>query len=83
MIEKQIKETIQKRLEDAIIHILNPNGDGIHFEAIVISNQFKGKTLVEQHRIVMEDLKVLFSTSLHALSLKTYTPNQWENNMRS
>lgn len=83
MLGKQIKETIEKRLGDATIHILNPTGDGVHFEAIVISHQFEGKTLVEQHRMVMEDLKVLFSTSLHALSLKTYTPDQWKNNMRS
>jgi len=74
----QIKNAILKTLEDADVKITNPQKDGLHFEAVVISSLFEGKSLVEQHQIVMQALSHLFSSSLHALRLKTYTPDEWE-----
>lgn len=73
----QIKNAILKAVENAEIHIINPQNDGLHFEAIVISAHFEDKGLVEQHQVVMQGLSELFSSSLHALSLKTYTPEEW------
>ena len=73
----KIQETIKKVLEDALVEITNPPQDGKHFEAVVVSALFEGKSLIEQHQMVMQALKDLFSSSLHALSLKTYTPDEW------
>lgn len=73
-----IKDSILKLLNGADVRVINPQNDGLHFEAIVISDRFEGKSLVEQHQIVMQGLEHLFSSSLHALSLKTYTPQQWK-----
>lgn len=73
----QIKDAILKVVDNAEVHIVNPQQDGRHFEAIVISDHFEGKGLVEQHQIIMEGLRELFNSSLHALSLKTYTPEEW------
>lgn len=51
-------------------------GCGQSFEAIVVSEEFEGKPLLQRHRLVnnclAEDLKVI-----HAFSQKTYTPEQW------
>ena len=74
----QIKNAILTVLDGAHIEILNPMGDGLHFDAIVVSSEFEGKSLIEQQRIVMEPLTELFGASLHAMSLKTYTPDAWE-----
>jgi acid stress-induced BolA-like protein IbaG/YrbA len=75
----QIITVIQGALEGAQIEVKNPHKDGLHFDAIVIAKQFIGKSLVQQHQMVMDPLKELFATKLHALSLKTYTPEEWEN----
>ena len=79
MIEaSQIINAIQNSLDGAEVQVMNPRQDGLHFDAIVISSHFSGKSLVEQHQMVMNPLKDLFNSSLHALSLKTYTPEEWK-----
>lgn len=84
MIENhQIIKVIQGTLEGAMVEVKNPRKDGLHFDAIVVAKQFAGKSLVEQHQMVMDPLKGLFASQLHALSLKTYTPKEWENERNS
>lgn len=54
------------------------SGDGRHFDALVISADFVGKPTLARHRMVYATLGNRFDTdTLHALSLKTYTPQQW------
>jgi acid stress-induced BolA-like protein IbaG/YrbA len=72
-----IKKFIESALPDAqvIIH----GDDGVHFEAVVISAAFAGKTLIQQHRLVNAALREPIETGeLHALSLKTYSPQAWQ-----
>lgn len=76
---KKIKDAILDALDGATVELKNPRGDGLHFDAIVVASQFVGKSLIEQQQLVMEALAELFGSSLHAMSLKTYTPNEWEN----
>ena len=53
-------------------------GDGRHFDALVISDAFGGKPTLARHRMVYATLGDRFDTEvLHALSLKTYTVQQW------
>jgi acid stress-induced BolA-like protein IbaG/YrbA len=53
-------------------------GDGSHFEAVVVSEAFDGLTPIKRQRLVMDTVKAeLASGELHALSIKTYTPDQW------
>ncbi len=71
-------EEIKVIIENAIPgSIVNVEGDGTHFEAIIISSEFQGKGLVEQHQMVYKALGESMSY-IHALSLKTYTPEQWK-----
>jgi len=52
--------------------------DGVHFEATVISEAFAGKSLAQQHRLVYGTLgERMGSEEIHALALKTYTPEAW------
>ncbi|AKH20295.1 BolA family protein [Sedimenticola thiotaurini] len=55
------------------------SGDGRHFEAVVISDEFEGKSPLQKQRLVMATVKPqLESDELHALSIKTYTREQWQ-----
>ena len=53
-------------------------GDGHHFEAIVVSAEFAGKNRVQQQRLVYKTLGSQMGNDIHALSMKTFTPDQWE-----
>jgi acid stress-induced BolA-like protein IbaG/YrbA len=54
------------------------SGDGRHFEAVVVSEAFVGKTPLQKQRLVMATVKPqIESDELHALSIKTFTPEQW------
>jgi acid stress-induced BolA-like protein IbaG/YrbA len=54
------------------------NGDGRHFDALVVSDAFNGKSSLARHRMVYATLGDRFDTEvLHALSVKTYTVQQW------
>ena len=74
----EIKQTIEKAVPASTIYVLDPMNDGQHLEAIVVSPAFEGMTLVKQHQMVMKPLKDAFAQSVHALALKTFTPEKWE-----
>jgi acid stress-induced BolA-like protein IbaG/YrbA len=74
---KQIEEIILGAIPNAQVMVRDPMNDGAHFEATVISESFVGMSLVNQHRQVMQPLKNAFAGDLHALALKTYTPEKW------
>ncbi len=78
MIE-QIQSTIQQAIPDARIAIIDPQNDGQHFEAYVVSASFEGLPLVRQHQMVLNSLKNEFAGNVvHAVALKTFTPEKWE-----
>ena len=53
-------------------------GDGQHFEAVVVSDEFAGKNRITRHQIVYQTLGERMRGEIHALSMKTYTPEEWE-----
>ena len=55
------------------------DGDGTHFTAVVVSSEFAGKSLLQQHRIVYGALGERIGGEIHALSMQTFTPEQWQN----
>jgi acid stress-induced BolA-like protein IbaG/YrbA len=52
-------------------------GDGHHFEAVIVSPEFRGKTRVQQHQVVYRALGDRMREEIHALSMKTLTPEDW------
>jgi acid stress-induced BolA-like protein IbaG/YrbA len=52
-------------------------GDGQHFEAIIVSAAFRGKSRVQQHQVVYKALGERMREEIHALSMKTFTPEDW------
>jgi acid stress-induced BolA-like protein IbaG/YrbA len=73
-----IKSRIEKALPGAEVEVRDTTGTGDHFEARVVAPAFTGKSMVQQHQLVYAPLKdVLATGELHALALKTYSPEQW------
>jgi acid stress-induced BolA-like protein IbaG/YrbA len=52
--------------------------DGTHFEAVIVSSAFEGKRMVAQHQLVYAALGDRMRAEIHALSMQTYTPQQWQ-----
>ena len=49
-------------------------GDGAHFDAVIINPDFEGKTLIQRHQMVYKALGDKMKAEIHALSMKTLTP---------
>ena len=71
----EIERRIKAALPDADIDIRDLAGDGDHYAATVISEQFRGKTRVQQHKLVYDALQGDMGGALHALALQTVTPD--------
>ncbi|OSM01679.1 BolA family protein [Magnetofaba australis] len=72
-------DLVQQRLSEAIScdHI-DVGGDGRHFEAMIVSAEFEGKSLVQRHQLVYKALGDYMSDdAVHAMSMKTLTPAEW------
>jgi len=54
------------------------DGDGTHFTATVVSDGFAGKSMLQQHRIVYQALGQKMGREIHALSLRTLSPDEWD-----
>ena len=74
----EIKNTIETSVSDSTAYVLDPMNDGQHLQAFVISSTFVGMSLVKQHQMVMKPLKEAFAQSVHALGLKTFVPEKWD-----
>jgi stress-induced morphogen len=75
----QVKAAIEAGIPNAIVQIVDLKGTQDHYQAVVVSEQFIGKSLVQQHQLVNGAVKeALASGAIHALALKTYTPEAWQ-----
>ncbi|ODR82776.1 BolA family transcriptional regulator [Haladaptatus sp. W1] len=76
----EVAELIESELDDADATVSHPRGvhDEDHLAATVVSPAFEGKTLVEQHQMVYDALGDHMTTDIHALELKTYTPEEYD-----
>ena len=54
-------------------------GDGSHFQAVVVSAEFEGKSLLQKQKMVFATVNEhITSGALHAFSIKAYTPAEWD-----
>jgi acid stress-induced BolA-like protein IbaG/YrbA len=74
MQSEEIQAMIERGLPGAEVRV---SGDGRHFDALVISEAFAGKSLLEQHRLVYATLGNRMGGDIHALTMRTYTREQW------
>ncbi len=74
MTAAEIEELILKSFPDAKITIDDLRGDGDHYAAQIVSEQFKGLTRVQQHKLVYNAMGGKMGNELHALALNTSAP---------
>ena len=85
----RIQSTIESKLRSALsplhLEVVNeshlhsvPPGSESHFKVIVVSAQFEGRSLLEQQRLVNLTLADELKGGVHALAIKTLTPQKWE-----
>ena len=72
----QLENYITQGLACDYIKVLGD--DGTHFEAVIVSTAFDGKSMVQQHQLVYGALGDRMRAEIHALSMKTYTPQKWQ-----
>ncbi|MBE2261025.1 MAG: BolA/IbaG family iron-sulfur metabolism protein [Candidatus Accumulibacter sp.] len=72
-------EQVHRIIADGIsCEHLQVTGDGQHFEALIVSSEFVGRNRVQRQQRVNEILRAHFNSGeLHALSMKTQTPDEW------
>jgi acid stress-induced BolA-like protein IbaG/YrbA len=71
---EQIENYIRQGLACEHVQV---SGDGQHFEAIIVSPEFRGKNMVQQHQVVYAALGDRMREEIHALSMKTFSPEDW------
>lgn len=74
------KNDIKKLIEEGLpgSEAMIEGDDGSHFDGVVVCNEFEGKSMLAQHRLVFDTLGDRMQTGvIHALSLRTYTPEIW------
>lgn len=74
---EEIKRLIEAGLPDSQAFV---EGDGAHFLACVVCQAFSGKSRLQKQQLVNDTVKTqLLNGTLHALSIKTFTPEEWDN----
>ena len=71
---QDVQRLIEAGLPGAEVVVIGP--DGVHFEAEVVSAAFQGKLQLARHRMVYATLGELMGGAIHALSLRTVTPEE-------
>ena len=75
---KFVKDIIQSGLPDSEVLVEDMTGTRDHLEITVVSDEFKGKLLIEQHQLLMNLLKEELKSRIHAVKLHTFTKKKYQ-----
>ena len=76
---EQVESMLKAALPDAQVQVQDLTGTRDHYQVLVVSSEFEGKTLIKQHQLVYGALQeAMSSEAIHALTMKTYTPEAWQ-----
>jgi acid stress-induced BolA-like protein IbaG/YrbA len=71
---ESIKQGIETALACEHVEVI---GDGQHFQALIVSGEFAGRNRVQRHQLVYAALGDRMREEIHALSMRTLTPQEW------
>lgn len=81
----QINDVLVDALAPVVLDVLNeshmhnvPPGSESHFKLVVVSREFEGKNLIARHRLINKLLADQLKNGIHALSMHTHTPDEWD-----
>lgn len=72
---ESIQTDIEKGMAATLVRVI---GDGQHFEALIVSDEFAGLNRVQRQQRVNKTLGERMKGEIHALSMKTFTPQEWQ-----
>jgi acid stress-induced BolA-like protein IbaG/YrbA len=72
---ESVKQGIQNGLACEHVEVI---GDGQHFQALIVSAQFAGRSRIQRHQLVYAALGERMREEIHALSMKSVTPDEWQ-----
>ena len=73
---EEISRLIKAGIDGAIVRVASD--DNTHFEAVVVASDFEGKRPLARHQLVYQTLGSLVGNEIHALSIRAYTPAEWQ-----
>ena len=76
-----LEQLIGNAIPDSDVRALDLQGTGDHFEVTVVSPAFEGCSLVQRHRLIYDALGDAMSGSIHAMTIKALTPEQFQDGM--
>ena len=71
---ESVKQGIESGLACEHVEVV---GDGQHFQALIVSSEFTGRSRVQRHQLVYTALGERMREEIHALSMRTLTPEEW------
>lgn len=74
--EQDVRDWLQAGIDCAHLEVHGP--DGVHFQALIVSDEFIDKSVVQRHQIVYRCLGDRMGGIIHALSMKTLTVAEWK-----
>lgn len=84
-LQNQIENKLIEHLQPTHLQVINeshmhnvPPGSESHFKIVIVSDEFQDKILVERHRVINTLLTDELKNQIHALSLQTFTSEEWE-----
>lgn len=81
MTPQALNDLLSQAFPDSAIQVQDLTGGGDHYQVMLVSEAFRGLSLIKQHQLVYAALQAhLDSGAIHALALKTYSPEQWQQN---
>ena len=72
---EEVRQYIAEKLECEVLHVV---GDGAHFEALIVSPAFEGKRMIARHQLLYAALGERMKDEIHALSMRTLTPAEYQ-----
>ena len=72
----QITQLIQEGLDGAAVEVRSD--DNTHYAAVIVWSGFEGKRPLQRHQMVYQCLGVLMGKEIHALSIRAFTPAEWQ-----
>lgn len=78
---KQVEQLIRNGMPDAQVQV--DSDDSTHFSAVIVSEAFAGKRTLQRHQLVYATLGKLMGHEIHALTMQTHTPAEWQSAQQS
>ena len=74
MTAEEIRDRVLEAIPESEVDVIDTVGDSNHWRVVVTSTQFEGKSLIDQHKMVMAPFQDVLGGRMHAIEIKTMLP---------